>query len=121
MLKRIMRQRLLRFLLLLVILIGLLMAPLRHIYSTVPNSQQCASCTPYFSKTEVRYGTPKAWLILSKEVDPANHNQVVSSTNRVDGLGLGIDLAFWIVILGVGAYVVRATAIKVTFPARPFR
>jgi hypothetical protein len=74
----------------LIVLAAALAVPLRREYSIIHDDSNGAD-----QLTSVHYGTPVTWLVLSKQVDAHQPEQVKKQTRQYDYKALAVDVAGW--------------------------
>lgn len=94
MLKRLVRHRLFLTVLTIVAVVAALATPIRHDYNTQLDQQHAAQA----ETTNVYYGVPFSWLMLSKEVD-VNTNKTLMQQTTKDVKKLTYDLLSYAAVL----------------------
>jgi hypothetical protein len=101
-----MRKRILLIPACLLVLAAALAVPLRREYSIINTASNQAD-----QLTAVHYGTPVTWLVLSKQVDVRNPNDIKKRTRQYDYKALALDVLVWGAIISFIAWLARATEI----------
>jgi hypothetical protein len=100
-----MLKRILLILTCLVVLAAALAVPLRREYSIINDTATGTAD----QLTSVHYGTPVTWLVLSKQVDTRDPQNVKKQSRSYDYKALALDIVSWGAAIAFIAWLSRAT------------